>query len=158
MIRVLLDQGLPRTAADRLRKIGWDVQHVSERGMSHREVTAPAERMGFDRPAPATLAVGTRLVRPARGAGGGTALVAGWRPGCSNRRRYRFGQDRGGVPATADAVVERWRTGSCALCGADEGLDQRSARTSGADLRAHGAQNRGLTPVSRKPGSDPGFS
>ena len=34
MIKMLLDQGLPRTAASLLRERGWDVQHVSERGMS----------------------------------------------------------------------------------------------------------------------------
>jgi predicted nuclease of predicted toxin-antitoxin system len=37
MIAVLLDQGLPRTAAGLLREAGWDVQHVSERGMSQAE-------------------------------------------------------------------------------------------------------------------------
>jgi predicted nuclease of predicted toxin-antitoxin system len=40
MIKVLLDQGLPRTAASLLREIGWDVQHVSERGMSQAEDVA----------------------------------------------------------------------------------------------------------------------
>ena len=40
MIKVLLDQGLPRTAAGLLREIGWDVQHVSERGMSQAEDAA----------------------------------------------------------------------------------------------------------------------
>mgnify|MGYP001177959909 CR=1 FL=1 len=40
MIKVLLDQGLPRTAADLLREVGWDVQHVSERGMSQTEDVA----------------------------------------------------------------------------------------------------------------------
>ena len=37
MTKALLDQGLPRTAAGLLRKIGWDVQHVSERGMSQAD-------------------------------------------------------------------------------------------------------------------------
>ena len=40
MIKVLLDQGLPRTAASLLREIGWDVQHVSERGISQTEDVA----------------------------------------------------------------------------------------------------------------------
>lgn len=43
MIKVLLDQGLPRTAASLLRGIGWNVQHVSERGMSHAEDAAILE-------------------------------------------------------------------------------------------------------------------
>ena len=37
MIKMLLDQGLPRTAASLLRERGWDAQHVSERGMSRAE-------------------------------------------------------------------------------------------------------------------------
>ncbi len=37
---MLLDQGLPRTAASLLRERGWDVQHVSERGMSRAEDVA----------------------------------------------------------------------------------------------------------------------
>ncbi len=37
MIKILLDQGLPRSAAGLLREFGWDVQHVSERDMSRAE-------------------------------------------------------------------------------------------------------------------------
>ena len=40
MIKMLLDQGLPRTAASLLRERGWDAQHVSERGMSRAEDSA----------------------------------------------------------------------------------------------------------------------
>jgi predicted nuclease of predicted toxin-antitoxin system len=40
MIKILLDQGLPRTAALVLRERGWDVQHVSERAMSQAEDSA----------------------------------------------------------------------------------------------------------------------
>ena len=40
MIKMLLDQGLPRTAASLLRERGWDAQHVSERGMSRAEDVA----------------------------------------------------------------------------------------------------------------------
>ncbi|MGH8770902.1 MAG: DUF5615 family PIN-like protein [Burkholderiales bacterium] len=34
MNRLLLDQGLPRSAAQALRKAGWDVSHASEIGLS----------------------------------------------------------------------------------------------------------------------------
>ncbi|MGH8229703.1 MAG: DUF5615 family PIN-like protein [Steroidobacteraceae bacterium] len=34
MIRVLLDQGLPRSAAEVLRCAGWNVLHASECGLS----------------------------------------------------------------------------------------------------------------------------
>ncbi|MEA2079388.1 MAG: DUF5615 family PIN-like protein [Pseudomonadota bacterium] len=34
MTRILLDQGLSRSAADYLRNIGWDVVHASETGLS----------------------------------------------------------------------------------------------------------------------------
>ena len=40
MIKMLLDQGLPRTAANLLRGHGWDAQHVSESGMSKAEDAA----------------------------------------------------------------------------------------------------------------------
>ena len=40
MIKVLLDQGLPRSAAVLLRELGWDVQHVSERDLSQAEDVA----------------------------------------------------------------------------------------------------------------------
>ena len=43
MIKVLLDQGLPRSAAGRLQVLGWAVQHVSERGMSRAEDAAIIE-------------------------------------------------------------------------------------------------------------------
>jgi predicted nuclease of predicted toxin-antitoxin system len=34
LIRILLDQGLSRSAADYLRKIGWDVIHTAEANLS----------------------------------------------------------------------------------------------------------------------------
>ena len=34
MIRILLDQGLSRSTADYLRKIGWDVIHTAEANLS----------------------------------------------------------------------------------------------------------------------------
>jgi predicted nuclease of predicted toxin-antitoxin system len=40
MIKILLDQGLPRTACGLLRERGWDVQHVCERDMSRAEDAA----------------------------------------------------------------------------------------------------------------------
>jgi len=47
MIRVLLDQGLPRTLAGRLGDIGWEATHVFDLGMSRaadREILAYARR------------------------------------------------------------------------------------------------------------------
>lgn len=40
MIRVLLDQGLPRNAAALLRDAGWDAQHVGERDMARASDSA----------------------------------------------------------------------------------------------------------------------
>ncbi len=40
MIKILLDQGLPLTTAHLMREHGWDVQHVSELGMSRAEDVA----------------------------------------------------------------------------------------------------------------------
>lgn len=47
MIRLLLDQGLPRSTATFLRAVGWDVQHVGDVGMSRasdREILDHARR------------------------------------------------------------------------------------------------------------------
>lgn len=44
MKRLLLDQGLPRSAATLLRQSGWDVVHVSEIGMSRASDAAILQR------------------------------------------------------------------------------------------------------------------
>ena len=44
MIRVLLDQGLPVSAASLLRKVGWDAVHVSELRMSSADDAKILER------------------------------------------------------------------------------------------------------------------
>lgn len=43
MIPLLLDQGLPRSAAERLRSAGWTVTHVGESGLSQAEDEAILE-------------------------------------------------------------------------------------------------------------------
>lgn len=74
MIKILLDQGLPRTAADLLRERGWDVQHVSERGMSRAEDVAIIEMARLEQRMVVTLDADFHALLALTGATGPSVL------------------------------------------------------------------------------------
>jgi predicted nuclease of predicted toxin-antitoxin system len=74
MIKILLDQGLPRTAAGLLRERGWDVQHVSERGMSRAEDVAIIEMARLEQRIVVTLDADFHALLALTGATGPSVL------------------------------------------------------------------------------------
>ncbi|MGH8285469.1 MAG: DUF5615 family PIN-like protein [Steroidobacteraceae bacterium] len=44
MIKILLDQGLPRSAAARLREAGWDAVHAAEVGLERATDECPDDQ------------------------------------------------------------------------------------------------------------------
>lgn len=74
MIKILLDQGLPYSAAGLLRERGQDAQHVSERGMSRAEDIAIIELARLEQRMVVTLDADFHALLALTGASGPSVL------------------------------------------------------------------------------------